>query len=92
MAISNYNLNKSHTTQALVKTGRMEQPQVQNRGSIIDRATWSDSFGLAKGLNHRSKKKYNVFYDNNGGRSVNKNVKLDTEIFEMPKKYEFESW
>ena len=47
-----------------------------------DRETWSDISGLAKGLNHRSKNKYNAFYDSNGGRSVN----------EMPKYYEFEGW
>ena len=34
MAISNYNSNRSHTIEALVKTGRMEQPQLQNRGSM----------------------------------------------------------
>ena len=34
MAISNYNSNRSHTTEALVKTGRMEQPQLQNKGSM----------------------------------------------------------
>ena len=34
MAISKYNSNRSHTIEALVKTGRMEQPQLQNRGSM----------------------------------------------------------